>query len=106
MDGILIDLIDRLDEVDDSERYESPCLFAKGGTDALPSSKACVCPSDETGSFICPQDPELSYVLTVQHAKEAVEVWSEWRDGRLPNREQKYAAVMFYARHDAWMPVD
>jgi hypothetical protein len=105
VEGLLIDVIDRLDEVDDSDRFASPCIFAEGGPNALSTARALVCPSDDAGSFACPKDPTLSYVLMVQQAKECIEVWSEWRPGRLPSRQDKYLAVMFYSRNDAWLPI-
>jgi hypothetical protein len=104
--GSLIEVIDRLDEVDDSDRFESPCIFAEGGPDAAPDARALVCPGDKEGSFVCPQDPTLSYVLMVQQAKECVEVWTTWRGGRRPTPQDKFAAVMYYSCHDAWLPLE
>ncbi|QEL19490.1 hypothetical protein PX52LOC_06563 [Limnoglobus roseus] len=52
--GSLIDIIDRLDAVDESDRFASLCIFAEGGPDALPSAPAMFCPSDEERSFDCP----------------------------------------------------
>ena len=106
MQQSLIELIDRLDEVDDSDRYRTPCIFAEGGPEAATTSRALVCPADEEGSFACPQDSILSYVLEVQQAKECIEVWSEWRNNRLPTKQDKFEAVMHYSRHDAWLPTD
>ncbi len=106
MRGSLIEVIDRLDAVDDSDRYESACIFATGGVDATPEAPALVCPGDEEGSLVCPREPSLSYVLMVQQAKECIVVWSEWRGGRLPTARDKYAAVMYYARNDAWLPLE
>ena len=92
--------------MDDSDRFDSPCIFAVGGIDAAPEAPALVCPGDEDGSFECPQDPSLSYVLMVQQAKECISVWSQWRGGRRPTPEDKFAAVMYYSRHDAWLPLE
>ena len=102
----LIEVIDRLDAVDDSDRYEPLCIFAEGGCDAAPDARAVVCPGDEEGSFVCPKTPALSYVLMVQQAKKCIEVWSEWRGGRRPTPRDKFAAVMYYARNDAWLPLE
>lgn len=101
----LIELIDRLDEVDESDRFASPCLFAEGGPDATEASRAVVNPSDDEGGLTCPTNPSLEYVLMVQQAKEAIRVWSLWRKGACPTRGEKIEAVMYYARHDAWLPV-
>jgi len=102
----LIDVIDQLDDVDDSEGYSSPCIFAEGGSDALPTAKALICPSDHGGGLACPKDSALSYVLMVELAKEAIEVCSQWRKGQRPTPDEKFAAVMYYSQHDAWMPVE
>lgn len=102
----LIEVIDLLDAVYDSDRFKSLCIFAEGGPDAESEARALVCAGDEEGSFVCPEDAALSYVLTVQQAKECVEVWSEWRGGRRPTSREKFAAVMYYSRNDAWLPLE
>ncbi len=105
MTGTLIEIIDRLNEVDDSDRYAPLIIFADGGAHASPTARTIVCPGDEEGTLSCPQDSALSEVLMVQLAKEAIEVWSAWRGGKKPTREDKFAAVMFYSSHDAYLPV-
>ena|SRR5688572_29986912 len=105
MTGTLIEVIDRLDDVDVSDRYASPVIFAEGGPGASPSARAVVCPGDEEGTLTCPQDPTLSEVLMVQLAKEAIEVWAAWRGGKKPSRRDKFDAVMFYSQHDAFVPI-
>jgi hypothetical protein len=47
----------------------------------------------------------MSYLLEVRLAREAIEVWSEWRDGRTPSSQDRCAAVLHYAAHDAYLPV-
>jgi hypothetical protein len=107
MQGTLIEVIDRLDAVEDSDGDEPPqCIFAEGGPDAAPGARALVCPGDEEGSLDCPRDPGLSYVLEVEQARECIEVWSEWRGGRRPTPQDKLAAVMYYSRNDAWLPLE
>jgi hypothetical protein len=80
-------------------------IFAEGGPDASASARAIVCPGDDEGTLVCPQDHALTEVLMVELAREAIQVWSEWRGGKTPNREDKLAAVMFYSQHDAFIPV-
>jgi hypothetical protein len=46
---------------------------------------------------------ELRYFLEVYIAKEALEVWNEWRNGALPTTEERIAAVLYYASHDAYI---
>ena len=105
MNSMLIEVIDRLDELDDSARYDPLEIYAEGGRDAEPQSRAVVCPGDEGGTKACPQDPSLSYVLMVYLAKEASEVWSEWRGGKSPTKQEKLDAVLYYSRHDAFLPL-
>ena len=102
MEGKLIDLIDRLDEVDQSNRFEPQCLYAVGGKFAKTSARACVAPIND-GELICRHDSTLQYILMVQHALRAIVVWEQWF-GRVPNRIQKFEAVMYYAQHDAFFP--
>jgi hypothetical protein len=103
MEGTLIDLIDRLGEVDQSDRVEPPCLYAVGGKFAKTSARACVAPIND-GETVCQHDSALDYILTVQQALRAIVVWEQWF-GRVPNRIQKFEAVMYYAQHDAFFPL-
>src|SRR5688572_15407682 len=58
------------------------------------------------GSVQMEADSELGYLLEVDLAREAIEVWSEWRNGRVPTPDERVAAVAFYADNDAHLPVD
>jgi hypothetical protein len=106
MKRVLIEIIDRLDEVDDSDRFNPPSIYAEGGSRAEATARALICASDEAGGLACLQDRTLSYVLKVQLAKEAMEVWSSWRAGKVPSPRNKFDAVMFYSRHDAYLRVE
>ena len=44
------------------------------------------------------------YLLEVENIKEAIDVWSLWRDGRAPTPDDRLAAVVYYATNDAFMP--
>src|SRR5262245_1931130 len=105
MTGTLIDLIDRLNEVDVSDRFNPPTIYAEGGPHAVPTARAMICPVGDEGGVECPQDPSLSEVLMVGLANEAIQVWSNWRR-RTPTRQDKFAAVMYYSQHDAYLPMD
>jgi hypothetical protein len=48
----------------------------------------------------------MAYLLEVGLAKEAIRVWSEWRNGATPTSEDRVAAVVYYATHDAYMPAE
>jgi hypothetical protein len=50
--------------------------------------------------------PGLPYLLEVAAAREAIEVWQAWRPDRSPTLEDKVAAVVYYAEHDAWLPLE
>lgn len=45
------------------------------------------------------------YLLEVELAQEVVEVWSLWRGGRHPTALEAVNAVIHYAEHDAYQPV-
>jgi hypothetical protein len=105
MVGTLIEVIDQLDDVDDSDPYSPQVIYAEAGADALPTARTIVCSGDDEGTLVCPKDGVLTEVLMVQLAKEAIEVWSTWRGGKIPTRQDKFEAVMFYSQHDAYLPV-
>lgn len=46
------------------------------------------------------------YLLEVGVVLDVVEVWSAWRGGRLPTPGEAAEAVIHYAEHDAYLPVD
>lgn len=45
----------------------------------------------------------LAYFLEVSVAKEVIEVWSEWRSGRVPTSDERCEAVIHYAVNDAYL---
>jgi hypothetical protein len=92
----LQDVIERLEELsgDDAIYAESP----------VPSARAVVATEPEDRG-VPPAAGDLSYVLEVALAREAIEVWGRWRPGRTPTLEDKVAAVTYYAQNDAWLPV-
>ena len=50
--------------------------------------------------------PGFTYMLEVDLAKEAVEVWSSWREGRIATLTEAISAVIWYTEHDAYQPVE
>jgi len=46
------------------------------------------------------------YLLEVDLAREAVEVWSAWRGGAIPSPEEATLAVIYYGEHDAFQPLE
>jgi len=93
----LRDVIARLDEFKDDET-----IFAESAT---PTAQAVVAVEAADGSS--PSGAVgLRDLLEVPLAREAIEVWRAWRPGQTPSLEDKLEAVMFYAEHDAWLPVE
>ena len=48
----------------------------------------------------------LRYFLEVSLARDAVDVWSAWRDGAEPTTDDKLMAISYYAKNDAYLPLD
>lgn len=93
------DLLDGIDGLD-----PALTLYAPEARPLLPTSPARAIPDDE-GSIQFLAADGLVYFLEVDIAREVIEVWSAWRDGRVPTVEERVAAVTFYADHDAYLPV-
>ena len=65
-----------------------------------PSSDAMVCAQGEIASA------GFAYLLEVAVAEDVLSVWSSWRDGRQPTREQAANAIIYFAQQDAYQPVE
>jgi hypothetical protein len=63
-----------------------------------PESPAQVHDAEQTGRHD-------EYLLEVELAQDVVEVWSLWRGGRQPTALEAVSAVIHYAEHDAYQPV-
>ncbi len=46
---------------------------------------------------------DLHYFLEVYLAKEALKLWSEWRNNALPTEQERLEAVVYYASNDAYI---
>jgi hypothetical protein len=104
--GTLFDLIQRLDEFEDSDPSHPLVIYAQRGADAERKSPALVCPRSEGGGLACPLDSSLSEVLSVGQAREAIEVWSAWRGGVTPTPADRFTTVMFFSRHGTFLPLE
>lgn len=51
-----------------------------------------------------PRPEGWRYLLEVLLAREVLEVWSDWRDGRVPSLTEACAAIAYYADYDAYQP--
>ena len=58
-------------------------------------------PAGEIAARNC---PAFDYCLEVFIAKDAVEVWSRWREGAQPTPTERAEAVCYKANNDAWGP--
>ncbi len=105
-EGTLFELVQRLDEFDDSELSRPLIIYAQHASDAGRKSPALVCPRSEGESRTCPLDPTLSEVLSVRQAREAIEVWSAWRDGLTPSPEDRFKTVMFFSQYGTFFPLE
>jgi hypothetical protein len=91
----LSELVATLDATDDDLT-----IFAERSSRWSPDSPAAVATADAGA-------PEgLTYLLEVYLAKEAVEVWSQWREDRQPSLAEKCKAIIWYAEHDAYTPLE
>lgn len=88
----LIDIVANLDDLD-----TSACLYV--ARPRTPTSPAAVVGRGES--------PEgLEYFLEVNLARDAVEVWTAWRNGRRQTVGEMCEAIIYYADNDAYAPVD
>jgi hypothetical protein len=95
-DMTLSDVIARLNEFDDDQT-----IYV---TKNAPDAEAEVNFPPDDGSMNSANG--VHYLLEVFLAKEAIQVWSEWRAGRLPMLDEKIQAVVYYAENDAYMPAE
>lgn len=66
-----------------------------------PHSAAMVCAEPEDGG----SPAGLNYLLEVDLARNVIDVWARWRDGREPTPEEATRAIIHYAERDAYEPV-
>lgn len=93
----LRDVVARLHEFADDET-----IYAES---ASPTARAVVAAEPRDGS-LPPSAAGLAYLLEVDEAREAIEVWRAWRPGSAPTLDDTVAAVTYYAVNDAWLPVE
>ena len=104
--GTLIELIQRLDELEDSDPVHPLVIYAQSGAGAGRNSPALICPRGESGSPACPLDASLVEVLSVVQARDAIGVWSAWRGGVTPSTEERFRAVMFFSQNGGYLPLE
>ena len=97
MEAAIRPLGDVLEEIDHIDRTAT--IYVKNGV--VDNSTECLVLAEGEAP---PQS--FRYLLEVDLAKEAIEVWSEWRGGKRPSRGERSAAVAHYASHDAYLPAE
>ena len=93
-------LLDSIQEYDDSLT-----IYASKEPAWTDQSEAVVALAPDDGS-IPAVAKGLSYLLEVCVAKEVLSVWSTWRSGAQPGREERCDAVIHYATHDSYLQAD
>ena len=92
----LRDVVNALDELE-----EDAVIYTDG---ASPAARAAVAAG---GAEVERAKADgLRYFVEVALAKDAVAVWSEWRNGAEPTADDKLLAVSYYATNDAYLPLD
>jgi hypothetical protein len=91
----LRDVVKRLDELDDDG-----VIYTDGSSPAARAAVVADGTRKETDAA------GLRYFLEVALAKDAVEVWSEWRGSAEPTVDDKLMAISYYATNDAYLPLD
>jgi hypothetical protein len=100
----LIDVVARLRTIAPGDRFgPGPTIFAR--LPIAPESNAVVLAEEVVGG-VAQSDSTLAYVLEVAIAQQVLDVWSLWRDGRLPSRAEAVDAVIYFALNDAYQPIE
>lgn len=101
----LLDVIAHLNDIPIGNRLEGPgpTIFARRPW--APESDALVL-RDAASDGLASTAPDHAYLLEADLAQEVVEVWSAWRDGATPTTEEATLAIIYYAEHDAYQPVE
>lgn len=93
----LAEILAKIDELDDELTIYSAEPWS-------PVSRAVAAREPDDGSL--PSEASgMRYLLEVSIAKEAIEIWSQWRAGAVPTIADKCEAVLHYAENDSYLPV-
>jgi hypothetical protein len=96
----LSELVAHLGELDDDLT-----IFVNSRSDWTTASLAVIVPPTDYDHVLLARYG-MTYLLEVVLAKEVVEVWSNERDGRSPTVEEACEAIIYHARHDAYIAQD
>lgn len=104
----LAEILEHLDQFNDEEDEDDDrvlTIYASKQAQGSGSSEAVVCYQPDDGS-IPDQAEGLKYLLEVFLAKDAIRVWSEWRQNAAPATQDRVDAVLYYATHNAYLPLE
>jgi hypothetical protein len=89
-------IVRRLDEFDDDLT-----IYATKPWSA--ESEAAVEREPEGGAF--PKEAVgMDYLLEVFLAREVLQAWMSWRQGRVPTEDESCEALIYYAENDSYLP--
>jgi hypothetical protein len=91
-------IVNELDTIDDDL-----VIFARKTSEWMWDEHAALVVVSDVDKFGV-QLEELTYFLEVETAKEVLEVWRNWHYGKEPSEEERFAALRYYADHDAYLP--
>jgi hypothetical protein len=98
----LLEVISHLGDIPANDGYSpGPTIYARQPWTI--SSDALVLSGDDCPDGVATESGH-DYLLEVDLAREAVEVWSAWRGGATPTPEDAALAVIYYGEHDAYQP--
>jgi len=92
--------------LDDLETVEDDLTVYAATPNGLDGDSAAVVAMESEDRVAPPEAAGMACIVEVGLAKEAIRIWSEWRNGATPTSEDRVAAVVYYATHDAYLPVE
>jgi hypothetical protein len=98
----LIDLLDNINQYDDDFVIFVPINLRPNQDSEVVVSK--IINIDEPPGIQTPEG--MKYLLEVEVAKEVIQVWKNWRNGKEPSPFEKYQAVLYYIENDAYIVED
>ncbi len=78
-------------------------IFVVGGCTCAVNADAVVARETDDGELPL-EALGMDYLLEVDIAQDAIHLWTQWRNGKLPSDEERLMAVLYYARNDAYLP--
>lgn len=96
----LAEIVENLPNIDDILT-----IYIDKEVEPSPLSRATVVFVDPDENALPAEVVGMKYLLEVHLARDVLEVWQEWRDGRRPTTQEKCEAIIYYAENDAYLPV-